>query len=99
MTQVNKDLYTGIAERIRAGRPLDLSYFTEDSSNEQISMLSYLIALGARITGTPQEYEDCIRTLADEKMKAAAVPPSDLTDEEFLAIMEQKRKNKKDTGV
>ena len=99
VTQVNKDLYTGIAERIRAGRPLDLSYFTEDSSNEQISMLSYLIALGARITGTPQEYEDCIRTLADEKMKAAAVPPSDLTDEEFLAIMEQKRKNKKDTGV
>ena len=92
ITQVNKDLYTGIAERIRAGRPLELSFFTEDSSDEQISLLSYLIALSGRIAGTPQEYEDCIKTLADEKLKLSAVGAEAMSDEDFLAMMDEKRK-------
>lgn len=91
ITQVNRTLYLEISERIRAGRPLDLSYFAEEATNEQISILSYLIAFGSRIAGTPQEFEDCIRTLADEKLKKSAAA-EDMSDADFLTIMEKKRK-------
>ena len=91
ITQVNRTLYLDISERIRAGRPLDLSYFAEEATNEQISILSYLIAYGSRIAGTPQEFEDCIRTLADEKLKKSAAAV-DMSDADFLKIMENKRK-------
>ncbi len=92
VTKVNRELFSGIAERISNRRPLDLSNFTEDATNEQISMLSYLLTLGNKIAGTTRELEDCIRTLAEEKIKKSISDASEMTDADFLSFMENKRK-------
>ncbi len=92
VTEVNRTLFIDISARIRSNRPLELSYFAEDSSNEQISMLSYLISLGSRISGTPREMEECIRTLAEEKSKQSLPDASGMSDEDFIKFMENKRK-------
>ena len=92
VTEVNRNLFTDISARIRANRPLDLSCFSEESSNEQISMLAYLLSLGEKIAGTPKEMEECIRTLAEEKSKQALPDASGMSDEDFIKFMENKRK-------
>ena len=96
VTAVNKTLFTDISERIRSNKPLELSFFAEDSSNEQISMLSYLIALGSRIAGTQREFEDCIKTLADEKLKLSSQNSAPSSDADFVAMMQNKRKKMED---
>jgi hypothetical protein len=88
---VNRELFEGIGERIRNKRPLDLSYFAEDNSNEEISMLAYLQTLGANIAGTTAEFEDCIRTLAEEKLKKTVPDGSQLSDADFVKFFENKR--------
>ena len=95
VTEVNRTLFTDIAQRIRSDRPLEISFFAQDATNEQISMLSYLFSLGSRIAGTTQEFEECIRTLADEKLKKTAPDASGMSDAEFLSFMENKKKKKK----
>lgn len=91
VTKVNRDLFTGIGERIKNKRPLDLSYFAEDNSNEEISMLAYLQTLGANIAGTTAEFEDCINTLAEEKLKKTVPDGSQLSDADFVEFIKNKR--------
>ena len=91
VTKVNRELYEGIAERIRNHRPLDISYFAEDSANETINMLAYLQTLGGKIAGTKREFEDCINTLAEEKLKKTVPAGEGLSDADFLRLMESKK--------
>ena len=97
VTQLNRRLFEGLSDRIRNNRPLDLSFFAEDSTNEELGMLSYLFAFSRKISGTPREFEDCIKTLADEKMKLSVPSQANTSDEAFLNYIAQKRK-KKETG-
>lgn len=96
ITQVNRRLYVDIAERIRSHRPLELSFFAEENSGDDISMLSYLLTLGNKIAGTPQEFEDCIKTLADEKINKELPDGAALSDDDFVKFLENQRKK---TGV
>jgi len=96
ITKVNRELFESISVRIKNNRPLELSYFSEDSSNDEISILSYLTVFGNTIAGTTAEFEDCIETLASEKIKKSASSAEGMTDEEFLKLMGNKRKK---TGV
>ena len=97
ITQANRTLFEGISRRIRENRPLELSFFTEEASGEEVSLLSYLFTLSNKIAGTPQEFEDCIRTLAQEKLNSRLADPGQLTDEDLVHIFSQKKHN--DTGV
>ncbi|MCH5199181.1 MAG: DNA primase [Oscillospiraceae bacterium] len=92
VTKVNRDLFISISERIKNNRPLELSYFSEESSNEEISILSYLTIFGEKIAGTTGEFEDCIHTLAEEKIKKDASSGEELSDEDFMNIIARKRK-------
>ncbi|MBQ7637555.1 MAG: DNA primase [Clostridia bacterium] len=91
ITKVNRELFASIGERIKNDRPLDLSFFSEDSSNEEISILSYLWAYGEKIAGTKEEFSDCIAALAEEKIKKNASSGEKLSDEEFINLIGKKR--------
>ena len=94
VTQVNRELYEGFAKRIAEGRSLSLAAFSEGADEDLMSNLAYLTDLGARIAGTPEEYEDCVRTLLEEKAKKQMTSAGPVSDEDFLKMMEALRKKK-----
>ena len=93
VTQVNRTLFEGISRRIRENRPLELSFFIEEATGDEVSLLSYLFTLVNKITGTPQEFEDCIRTLAEEKLNSRLTDPASLSDEDLVNLFKQKKHN------
>ena len=93
VTDYNRRYFRDIAERIRAGRSLDLAVFNEEAGGEEMAYLSYLLARGSTLADTPAECEECIRTLLQEKNRALRPEVGKLSDEEFRALMNAKRQN------
>ena len=87
LTDYNKKVFREIAARIREGRSLELSVFNETGDNEEMAYLSYLLAKGDSLADSPEECEQCIRTLLEEKSKSAAPEVGKLSDEDFGALM------------
>ena len=95
VTDFNKRYFRDIASRIMAGRSLDLSVFNETADNEEMSYLAYLLAKGETLADSVAECEQCIRTLLTEKTKRSASGVGQLSDDEFRALFEAKKKNAK----
>lgn len=98
VTELNRDIFTGISRRIAEGRTLELASFGEDSPNEQIAYLAYLYSLGDKLANTPAECEECIKTLLDEKEKKAVPDIGTVSDSEFAELMRKKAEQKINKG-
>lgn len=92
VTDFNKRYFRDIASRIMAGRSLDLSVFNEEADNEEMSYLAYLLAKGENLADSVTECEQCVRTLLAEKTKQGASGVGQLSDDEFRALFEAKKK-------
>lgn len=99
VTEFNRRFYEGIAARITSGRSLELFSFAEESENEEMSYLSYLIAKGSELADSPEECRQCIKTLIEEKNKKKISDVGKLSSEEYLELFRKKRERKNTEGV
>lgn len=93
VTETGRRMFTDISGRIEAGRSLELMAFSEESDNEDMAYLSYLIAKSSQIANSAEECRQCVATLLEEKTKKDAPDVSKLSSEEYLELFKKKRKN------
>lgn len=94
VTKANREIFEGFRYRIENQKSLDLTSFGEEASKELMSLLAYLWDRSKKIAGTPEEFEDCIKTLLREKQKQTVSDVKNISDEDFLRILQEKRKNR-----
>ncbi len=92
ITETGRRMYTDIAGRIADGRSIELISFGEDTDNEDMSYLSYLIAKSSEIANSVEECRQCIATLLEEKGKKHNTDVGKLSDEDYLELFKKKRK-------
>ena len=99
VTEYGRRFFTDIAERISSGRSLELFSFGENTENEDMSYLSYLLAKGETIANSVEELRQCAATLTEEKSRKNAPDIKGLSSDEYLQLFKNKRRNNKPEGV
>lgn len=95
VTKVNREIFEGLKYRIENHKSIDITSFGEDASKDLMSLLAYLWDRSKKIAGTPEEFEDCIKTLLSEKQKKTVSDVRNVSDEEFLRILQEKREKRR----
>lgn len=85
VTEFNRRVYNAVAQRLEAGRSIELSMFAAEFTPEEMGRLAQLNTMGEKISCTVEECEDCIKALKEEKAKMLTVNPSEMSDDEFRA--------------
>ena len=89
ITAFNQRIYAVLLQKLESGNGVELSYFAEEFSPQEMDSITRIFRLGDEIGNTPQEIEDCINVLQKEKT-TANVKASELSDEEFLKLFTKK---------
>ncbi len=86
-------IYKILSHRIEENESLDLTAFSSELSNEEISDFVRLSKQSESFSGTKKELFDCIDVIEKEKneKEKSAINPSAMSDEEFAALF---KKNK-----
>lgn len=86
-------IYKILSHRIEENESLDLTAFSSELSNEEISDFVRLSKQSESFSGTKKELFDCIDVIEKEKSEKekSAINPSAMSDEEFAALF---KKNK-----
>lgn len=85
VTEFNRRVYNAVAQRLEAGRSIELSMFAAEFTPEEMGRLAQFNTMGEKISCTVEECEDCIKALKEEKAKMLTVNPSEMSDDEFRA--------------
>ncbi len=99
VTEFNKRYFRDISDRIKSGRSLELSAFNENSDNEEMAYLSYLLTKTDQLANSVAECHQCIKTLIEEKNKKQIPDIGKLSSEEYLDLFRKKREKKNTEGV
>ena len=94
MTEFNKRVFTLLYQRLADGKGIELTLLVPDFSAEEMDRITKLYVSAANITNTIEECDDCIKVLSEERNKPAAVNPAELSDEDFLKMLEEIKKHK-----
>ncbi len=94
ITETGQRMFRDISKRIEDGRSLELMSFGEDTDNEDMSYLSYLLAKSSQIANSVEECKQCVATLLEEKTKKGSVDVGKLSSEEYLQLFRKKRDKK-----
>ncbi len=89
ITDFNRRVYHAVSTRLESGRSIELSMFASEFTPEEMGRLAQFEAMSASVSNTVQECNDCIKVLRQEKAKAAAVNPSELSDDEFRNLFKK----------
>lgn len=90
----NKAIFAALKERIISGESLELTFFSQGLTTEQMSSFVRIIKKNENLTSTLKTCTDCIDVIKSSKAKNGAnIAAGNLSDEEFLNLF-----NKKSSG-
>ena len=89
ITAVNRELFSDIARRIHENRSLELSSFGENSTNEELSYLSYLLTLGEQFSYSVEECRQYVQILLTESAKKEVRDMSGVNDADFVEMIKK----------
>lgn len=82
----NKRIFSAVVEKIKDQRSLELTFFTQELTPQQMDML---VKIGKKYE-FPLSLKGCLDCIAvlkqEQQRKKAAVPVSDMSDEEFMNL-------------
>ena len=84
-TELNKRIYNVIARHIEQHRPVEITYFASELSDEEIGYLVRLESMREKLGNTVQECLDCIKRMKDERREREAKNPAGMTDDEWFS--------------
>ena len=94
-TELNRRIYKVIASHIEESRPVEITYFASELSDEEIGYLVRLESMRENLGNTVKECLDCIRRMREEKQEREIKNPAGMTDDEWFS---QIKKRKDETG-
>ena len=89
-TDLNRRIYSVIASHIQQHRPVEITYFASELSDEEIGYLVRLEAMREKLGNTVQECLDCIKRMKDEKRERETKNPAGMTDDEWFSQFQKK---------
>lgn len=84
-TELNRRIYNVIAGHIEQHRPVEITYFASELSDEEIGYLVRLESMREKLGNTVQECLDCIKRMKDERREREAKNPAGMTDDEWFS--------------
>ena len=84
-TDLNRRIYNVIARHIEQHRPVEITYFASELSDEEIGYLVRLESMREKLGNTVQECLDCIKRMKDERREREAKNPAGMTDDEWFS--------------
>ena len=84
-TDLNRRIYNVIASHIEDHRPIEITYFASELSDEEIGYLVRLESMRENLGNTVKECLDCIRRMKDEKRERETKNPAGMTDDEWFS--------------
>lgn len=84
-TQLNLRIYKLIATRLDEHRAVDITYFSQDLTDEEIGYLVRLESMRENLGNTVDECLDCIKRMKDEKTERERKNPANMSDDEWAA--------------
>lgn len=91
-TELNRRIFSVIASHIEQHRPIEITYFASELSDEEIGYLVRLEAMRENLGNTVRECLDCIKRMKDEKRERETKNPAGMTDDEwFLQFKKQEQ--------
>ena len=94
-TELNRRIYKVIACHIEDHRPIEITYFASELSDEEIGYLVRLESMRENLGNTVKECLDCINRMKEEKRERETKNPAGMTDDEWFS---QFKKPKDETG-
>lgn len=86
LTDFSRRVFSALAQRIREGRPMGLTFMAGDFTDEELRALSKLLTASMQVSDTLRECRDCIKVLRREKDKFVDTRPSEMSDTDFLKL-------------
>ena len=84
-TELNLRIYKVIASHIEQHRPIEITYFASELSDEEIGYLVRLESMREKLGNTTQECLDCIKRMKDERRERETKNPAGMTDDEWFS--------------
>lgn len=88
-SDLHKRLYFKIAEKIKNNQKIELSYFAEELSDTEMSVLARLLNDTSALSNTLHECQDCLEALKFEKDKLERPKPSELDDDDIRQLFKK----------
>ncbi len=83
-TQLNLRIFTLIAKHLEENRPVGVTYFAEELTDEESGYLVRLESMRENLGNTVQECIDCINRMKQEKAERERKNPAQMTDDEWI---------------
>lgn len=90
LTDFNRRVFTVLCDLIHEGRVPELALLSARFTPAEMGAIAGIIAQDATISNTVAECGDCIKVLSEEKAKLETADPASASDDEFLALFQQK---------
>lgn len=88
VTSFNKHIFSVVATRLREGKSIHLSAVAQELTQEELSVLAGLEAVGKQLRSPARECLESITTLKEEKLKLLQPDLEHMSDEEFRKLFE-----------
>ncbi|MCD7828266.1 MAG: DNA primase [Clostridiales bacterium] len=88
-TELNRRIFKIVAQRIEEQRPVEITYFSEDLSDEELGYLVRLESMHENLGNTIGECLDCIKRMQKEKQDRNTKNPGQMTDEEWASFFKR----------
>lgn len=87
-TQLNLRIYKLIAERIENNRPVEITYFSQDLTDDELGYLVRLESMREHLGNTVGECLDCIRRMKEERQEREQKNPAQMSDDEWAQLFQ-----------
>lgn len=84
-TGLNLRIYKLIASRLEDRAPVEITYFSQDLTDEEMGYLVRLESMRENLGNTVNECLDCIRRLKQEKKEREQKSPASMSDDEWAS--------------
>lgn len=84
-TKLNLRIYKLIASKLEEGKAVDITYFSQDLTDEELGYLVRLETMRENLGNTVAECLDCIKRMQEEKKVREQKNPAKMTDAEWMA--------------
>lgn len=88
VTVFNKHIFTSLVSRIKEGKSLTMSAFSQVLTDDELSVLAGLEARGRSLSNPERECMESINTLKEQKRLSERPDLETISDEEFRALFE-----------
>lgn len=93
VTDFNRRVYKSLTDRILNNEDSSISSFNAEFSPDEVGRITEIIDKLSNLSVTQTAAEDCIRILNEYQQKALKKNQDELTNDDFLALLNKKRKD------